>query len=41
MAEIGLWTGAAAQKLVVAEDLEKAFGEPNAAWAKARKEFGY
>lgn len=40
-AEIGLWTGAAAQELIVAEDLQKAFDELNAAWAKAKKDLGY
>ena len=40
-AEIGLWTGAQAQELIVAKDLKAAFDELNERWAKAKRELGY
>ncbi|SEM53404.1 ABC transporter substrate-binding protein [Paenibacillus sp. OV219] len=40
-AEISLGTGAVDQELIVAKDLQKAFNDLNAKWAKAKKELGY
>ncbi|MBB6636194.1 ABC transporter substrate-binding protein [Cohnella thailandensis] len=40
-AEIDLGTGSVDQELIVAKDLQKAFDELNAKWAKAKKDLGY